>query len=345
MGIMKRRAFTLVELLVVIGIIVILISILVPVIGRARTAAYVTNSQSIISGISSACDRYFQDFRTYPGPIGREQVARMGNTAFPAAKVRSTELAPSGDPIVGTNPEDYITGTENLVLGLLGGLTIDSSTGDIYFDKSQVGAGPMKLGPISTSSPYKVINGKRYSPYMDKANLSDGLFSSQSGVRCGDTNIPEFVDGFGDDQMPILYLRANRAGPGVAGRYTPPATFATAQYKIDDVLAYTDAHGTPPMSIGAVFPKQHGLRHLGMLFDGTTPSADPADNNNADGAEDAIVYLSSKSGVNSPGPNATWGDADDVVTPVNKDGYVLIAAGKDRIYGTADDITNFGASR
>jgi hypothetical protein len=29
-------------------------------------------------------------------------------------------------------------------------------------------------------------------------------------------------------------------------------------------------------------------------------------------------------------------------TPVNKDGYVLIAAGKDRKFGTKDDLTNFG---
>ena len=30
-------------------------------------------------------------------------------------------------------------------------------------------------------------------------------------------------------------------------------------------------------------------------------------------------------------------------TPVNKDGYILIAAGKDRKFGTKDDLTNFGA--
>lgn len=30
-------------------------------------------------------------------------------------------------------------------------------------------------------------------------------------------------------------------------------------------------------------------------------------------------------------------------TPRNKDGYILISAGPDRIYGTDDDICNFGS--
>ena len=30
-------------------------------------------------------------------------------------------------------------------------------------------------------------------------------------------------------------------------------------------------------------------------------------------------------------------------TPRQKDGYVLISAGTDRVYGTPDDITNFGS--
>ena len=29
--------------------------------------------------------------------------------------------------------------------------------------------------------------------------------------------------------------------------------------------------------------------------------------------------------------------------PRQKDGYILIGAGSDRVYGTADDITSFGA--
>jgi prepilin-type N-terminal cleavage/methylation domain-containing protein len=351
----RRGGFTLLELLVVIGIIVVLVSILVPVVGRVRIAAQATSSQSVIAGIVSGCDRYFQDFRAYPGPLGPDQVARGGNAALPPVNISGTQLAPPGDPAVGTNPQECITGSENLVLGLLGGLNVDKGTGEFFYDVATVGSGPMKLGPVSNvSGTYSVVNPKRYTAYVEKKNLSDGLFK-WNDIRTGDTEIPEFVDSFADP-MPILYMRARKGASGVVGRTSAPAALYPSQYRLDEILAYTDVHnqasGTPA-SIGAtvnVAPtiKLHGLRHLGPFIDKTTPSADPADMKNQTDpttkteAMDAIVYLTNYTGVNNPGPNNTWDGVDDVTTPVNKDGYVLISAGKDRIYGTKDDITNFG---
>jgi prepilin-type N-terminal cleavage/methylation domain-containing protein len=59
-------AFTLVELLVVIGIISLLISILLPTIHKARLAALNTDCASQLRQLTTACQMYLNEQRAYP---------------------------------------------------------------------------------------------------------------------------------------------------------------------------------------------------------------------------------------------------------------------------------------
>lgn len=78
---MRRRAFTLVELLVVIGIIALLISILLPVLGRVRKQAEATECSANLHGMAQAWVQYCS---TYGGvcPPGRLEKLPAGGPAY-----------------------------------------------------------------------------------------------------------------------------------------------------------------------------------------------------------------------------------------------------------------------
>jgi prepilin-type N-terminal cleavage/methylation domain-containing protein len=62
----SRKAFTLVELLVVMGIIAILAGLLLPVVSKMRRSASIMGEKADFVSISSALDQYKEDFGDYP---------------------------------------------------------------------------------------------------------------------------------------------------------------------------------------------------------------------------------------------------------------------------------------
>lgn len=63
---MRRRAFTLVELLVVISIIAVLAAMLIPAFARAKTAAKVFQAKSDLAGIVAAVEGYERQYGRLP---------------------------------------------------------------------------------------------------------------------------------------------------------------------------------------------------------------------------------------------------------------------------------------
>ena len=62
----SRRAFTLVELLVVIGIIAVLVSLLLPALRKVRVASVNTVCAARLHQITLACSTYLVDYKRFP---------------------------------------------------------------------------------------------------------------------------------------------------------------------------------------------------------------------------------------------------------------------------------------
>lgn len=370
-----RRGFTLVELLVVIGIIALLVGILIPVVSKVRANAYVADTRNWLSQLSGAIDHYYSDFHAYPGPLSYMEVhdARSSIPVTETISVASTASAAGFDP---TFNQRLISGSENLVLGLLGGLK-PNSAGGFFYDPAQVGLGPMVLNTASR-------NVKRYPPYLDAQNLSwqtvalgktghyfdDATLGSNPSAPSGamDTIIPEFMDRF-PQAMPILYLKSrvgvdalkpNAASPSWGATYnsviTDDPTLSNNRagpYDLSQIIGYTGPNadgnyiGTgrevkvadyvPKLTTSPPLP--HGLRTVTTSGSGGS-SLDKSDAANYQYPYDAFAYF-----LNPNFKGLVQDTTNFPITPLyprQKDAYILIAPGRDRTYGTSDDICNFG---
>ena len=319
--------FTLTEVLVTIGIIVVIIGILIPVVTGVRDKARAADTASFIMSLRAAIEQYQQEWKSYPGPFSNNDI-RGG-----AGGVAVTVVPPVGGGFDTTDfDSEDVSGTENLVLGLLGGLRYDG--GNFEYQPDQVGNGPFSLNPNNPKKSAPYIENANLSWRTNAANLKTGDYDD--GANPDDTIIPEFVDRF-PEPMPILYLRANKGNAGLVEANN------TAQYNVEHINVYTVPVGGKSIGlnkklddsdrVGTTAP-EHGLQEVG------DPDQETMDRHNPGSRTFLYPY---NAGIYIHNPNMALPNGPGEGTPRQKDGFILISAGIDRVYGTADDITNFGA--
>ena len=344
--------FTLMELLIVVLIIGVLISIAIPMVSKARQQVQAANTRALVANLGTLITAYQGDFSAYPGPLSNLQVCADMNGATP-----DIGDGDAPDSVKMEARQTFITMSENLVLGLNGGLRRVNSDGEfeLQYDTAWVGAGPQWLGGTPRKLPPYGGNSTKALSTRNLATAAGngpvtGRYMDGNEVLANDTAIPEYVDPFAEP-MPIIYCRA-RPGSRTTGNTPDDNPVITdgsdasrvGQYDYSQYRGYIEAENAATNIgvgkllrakdyVGLTFP-QHGLRPPVV-----TATTDPASGGYTYPYNAYAAFRNH--GISGP-PGAAPPD-NPPETPKQKDAYILISAGIDRVYGTSDDITNFGS--
>jgi prepilin-type N-terminal cleavage/methylation domain-containing protein len=191
----RSRAFTLIEMLTVIGILAILIAIIIPAVNGARNAARKADTRVQMTGVMQAVSAFQADNRRLPGYFSPRQ---MGSTL---------------------NATRGFTTMENMMIDLLGGVTTQAANGttiitvgpgttpqdQVVLDVSAMGSSTQNKSGTTTKS-YIAFDAKRFV----QQGVENGAVTNVNARVGSSPNdhyfIPTLVDPFG---QPILAWMAD----------------------------------------------------------------------------------------------------------------------------------------
>ncbi len=235
-----RRAFTLVELLVVIGIIAVLISLLLPALGRARAQAANVKCLANLKQLGHAIDMY----------------ANENKNTFPLLWTPTD--VPTSDPFRGHLNTDW----QARLLRYIGNIdpaTLKGTAGNL-FNCSRVSQ--EQLASVSGGTSY-AINGALWQKTMAMGKRSKVKRSTEiivlGDMVVANSNWMRTSDGYGWNFSHTI-----------AAGYTSTGTIAGKQTGADHLLRQTRPafrHGNPKIAEGALYDRGSGTANF-LFVDG-----------------------------------------------------------------------------
>ena len=327
----RRSAFSIVELLGVVAIVVLLMGVLLVALQAVREAGRRAETQGTMTQFANACEAFSLEHGFYPGVVPE-----------PILATQSHEIIHGAGGVT-------ISSTENAILHLQGGaVKEDDVTAEAWATEYTSGNGWVEYSfTRAVGSPLKVkintgrigegptIAGRTFAAYLPGAaglGASDGTFgqwgAADEGGGGGQDHanaaggggrlpLPDLLDGWG---RPIIYARqARQRGRLVwdAHMYDDPP-----QFFVDSLWPYTRAPSQ-------VYNDPCGAGDGGSLLNSNYFTSAGT------GIDPSIERRVLAAMLRSP---ASTDDPTDTLTPgTARAAFVLISAGSDGIYLATDD--------
>jgi type II secretory pathway pseudopilin PulG len=289
----RKKAFTIVELLTVMSIIVILIGLLVPALNKVRRYATDVKQRAQLHSISTALELFNNEFEGYPDSTALDTQP----TPQPYCGAMKLCEALMGQDLLGVHSNTVFradgmdsTGSINLYPDMA------TLTDEEREDNLKARKGPF-LQPENA-------NAYRLEDIYDSA----GSFLSTTFVIC-DVYGRKTATGL-KTGMPILYYKANTA---------------YSQHNFTAAMSQTDNAG----NIYNYYDNE-SLLALGKPWEASSGTTTPHK-----------LSASGTEGVERFYKNTQSDKISTTERPFNADKFILMSAGYDGEYGTADDICNY----
>jgi prepilin-type N-terminal cleavage/methylation domain-containing protein len=342
-----RAGFTLIEIMVVVVIIIILAALLIPALAGAKRRARYVDNQSLLTSIGQAVEQYQQVFNAYPAaPDGVATGAGTGKMSGAQALLLALSYAWVDNNDAAPNNADTVFGTTATppVVKYPCNFTM-------VVDPAKP-AGPIDHGNTTPTGAYREyppfftpssreLSPSYESPPGSPPQWNAGGVKLNGGMATINTfAFPVLIDHYANP-MPILYFRGT---PGVTGTVTVapgntsqsnPALVGedtTATFNRFDNAEYLQSQGIAVDNLEPNDPRHTystpdqsywspiSSSYQGKLTSDLTPNG--GDSTRADLKFAKLLTGASTTAGTFNGPS----------------NFVLMSAGEDRIYGTADDV-------